>query len=178
MTQRQLTRNSVLHSQTREFSRPCLLYHLFWPRSNLGILSFVRAGQTTCRHRLSLPGRTPRRITASIETNLQSQGQYYLIILRTQHLLTGGSLTLSIRELWSLWLLRAECLRALLAPRLAALELNRIKIPEGARIPWDFQVMKILLVGMASGRWASAINELGQDVCRDKSWVAARGGPG
>jgi hypothetical protein len=39
------------------------------------------------------------------------------------------------------------------------LELNRIKVPEKARIPWDFQVIKILLVGMASGRWTSAVNE-------------------
>jgi hypothetical protein len=47
----------------------------------------------------------------------------------------------------------------LLAPRLAALELNRIKVPEKARIPWDFQVLKILLVGIASGRWETAISE-------------------
>jgi len=39
------------------------------------------------------------------------------------------------------------------------LELNRIKVPEKARIPWDFQVLKVLLVGMASGRWQNAVNE-------------------
>jgi len=89
----------------------------------------------------------------------QSQGQYYLVILRTQNLLTTESSTLSISELWSLWLLRAECLRLLLAPRLAALELNRIKLPLAAKIPWDFQVLKILLIGTASGRWHAAINE-------------------
>lgn len=81
------------------------------------------------------------------------------MILRTQHLLTNESSTFSLRELWSLWLLRAESLRLLLAPRLAALELNRIKIPSTARIPWDFQALKILLIGMASGRWYGAINE-------------------
>jgi hypothetical protein len=90
---------------------------------------------------------------------VQSQNQYYLIILRTQDLLTTAPSTLSLRDLWSLWLLRAECLRALLAPRLAALELNRIKVPPQARIPWDFQVLKILLIGMASGRWLAAVNE-------------------
>ena len=58
-----------------------------------------------------------------------------------------------------MWLLRAESLRLLLAPRLAALELNRIKIPPTARIPWDFQALKILLIGMASGRWYGAISE-------------------
>jgi hypothetical protein len=91
--------------------------------------------------------------------DVQNQGQYYLVILRTQHLLTNESSTFSLQELWSLWLLRAESLRLLLAPRLAALELNRIKIPPTARIPWDFQALKILLIGMASGRWYSAINE-------------------
>jgi hypothetical protein len=91
--------------------------------------------------------------------NFKSQNQYYLIILRTQHLLTTASSGLSIHDLWSLWLLRAECLRLLLAPRLAALELNRIKVPPTARIPWDFQVLKILLIGMASGRWLAAVNE-------------------
>jgi hypothetical protein len=61
--------------------------------------------------------------------------------------------------LWSLWILRVESLRLLLAPRLAALELNRIKVPPTARIPWDFQVLKILFIGMASGRWHGAIKE-------------------
>lgn len=90
---------------------------------------------------------------------IQNQGQYYLVILRTQQLLTIQSSTLSLQELWSLWLLRAESLRLLLAPRLAALELNRIKLPALSKIPWDFQVLKILLVGMASGRWFGAIND-------------------
>ena len=47
----------------------------------------------------------------------------------------------------------------LLAPRLAALEFSRIKVPETSRIPWDFQVLKILLISIASGRWKPAINE-------------------
>jgi len=50
-------------------------------------------------------------------------------------------------------------MRLLLAPRLAALELNRIKLPESAKIPWDFQVLKILLVGLATGRWGVATGE-------------------
>ena len=95
----------------------------------------------------------------NLSTDRKSQNQYYLIILRTQHLLTTASPTVSIHDLWSLWLLRAECLRLLQAPRLAALELTRITVPSTARIPWDFQVLKILLIGMASGRWLAAVNE-------------------
>src|SRR6266496_4845087 len=105
-----------------------------------------------------MPRRSPR-ILSKFMSDIQNQGQYYLVILRTQHLLTNEPLSFSLPELWSLWLLRAQSLRLLLAPRLAALELNRIKVPPTARIPWDFQVLKILLIGMASGRWYGAINE-------------------
>jgi hypothetical protein len=39
------------------------------------------------------------------------------------------------------------------------MELTRIVVPLEAKIPWDFQVLKILLVGMASGKWNVAIDE-------------------
>ena len=55
--------------------------------------------------------------------------------------------------------MRAESLRLLLAPRLAALELTRIAVPLEAKIPWDFQVLKILLVGLASGKWNVTVEE-------------------
>lgn len=92
--------------------------------------------------------------------NLLQEGQYYLVIQRTQSLLTSSSTdTLPLQEIWSLWILRIECFRLLFAPRPTAIELNRLKLPAEARIPWDFQVLRTLIMGMASSRWTVVVNE-------------------
>lgn len=123
-----------------------------------GILTVLRPGQATRQPRHPLARTTSRIPFLGPLSNSKDQGQYFLVIQRTQHLLTANT-SLPLPDLWSLWLLRAECLRLLLAPRLAALELSRILVPLEAKIPWDFQVLKILLVGMASGKWSLAIEE-------------------
>jgi hypothetical protein len=34
-----------------------------------------------------------------------------------------------------------------------------MKLPQTASIPWDFSVVKILILGMANGRWGECIRD-------------------
>src|SRR5271156_5948215 len=93
------TQDSIETSTRKALTDP----RVFEPIPAAFSLSFVLGKHPPSADELDLP-------------NLLQKGQYYLVIQRTHTLLTSSSSsTLSLQEIWSLWILRIECLRLLFA---------------------------------------------------------------